>query len=49
MLGERDRGRGLDPSKQTLNEFLDDWLEFLGRARGSWELRIIRSRARSPG
>ena len=23
MLGERDRGRNLDSSKQTLNEFLD--------------------------
>lgn len=27
MLGERDRGRNLDSSKQTLNQFLDRWLE----------------------
>ena len=27
MLGERDRGRNLDSSKQTLNEFLDRWLQ----------------------
>lgn len=27
MLGERDRGRNLDPSRQTLNQFVDRWLE----------------------
>lgn len=25
MLGERDRGRNLDSSRQTLNEFMDRW------------------------
>jgi integrase len=27
MLGKRDRGRKLDSSKQTLNQYLDRWLE----------------------
>lgn len=31
MLGERDRGRNLDSSKQTLNEFLDRWLELCAK------------------
>ena len=33
MLGERDRGRNLDSSKQTLNEFLDRWLELCAKPR----------------
>jgi integrase len=33
MLGERDRGRNLDSSKQTLNDFLDRWLELSARPR----------------
>lgn len=33
MLSERDRGRKLDPSKQTLNQYLDRWLELCARPR----------------
>jgi integrase len=33
MLSERDRGRNLDSSKQTLNQFLDRWLEICGKPR----------------
>ena len=33
MLGERDRGRKLDSSKQTLNQYLDRWLNS-ARSRG---------------
>jgi hypothetical protein len=33
MLGERDRGRNLDSSKQTLNQLLDRWLEVCARPR----------------
>jgi hypothetical protein len=33
MLGERDPGGNLDSSKQTLNEFLDRWLEFCAKPR----------------
>ena len=33
MLGERDRGRRLDSSKQTLNQYLDRWLELCARPR----------------
>ena len=33
MLGERDRGRSLDSSKQTLNEFLDRCLELCAKPR----------------
>jgi len=33
MLGERDRGRNLDSLKQTLNEFLDRWLELCAKPR----------------
>ena len=33
MLGERDRGRNLDSPKQTLNEFLDRWLELCAKPR----------------
>jgi integrase len=33
MLGERDRGRNLDSSKQTLNQFLDRWLEVCAKPR----------------
>lgn len=33
MLGERDRGRNLDSSKQTLNDFLDRWLELCAQPR----------------
>jgi integrase len=33
MLGERDRGRNLDSSKQTLNEFLDRWLQLCAKPR----------------
>ena len=33
MLGERDQGRNLDSSKQTLNDFLDRWLELSARPR----------------
>ncbi len=33
MLSERDRGRKLDSSKQTLNRFLDCWLELCAKPR----------------
>jgi hypothetical protein len=33
MLGERDRGRSLDSSKQTLNQYLDRWLEVCAKPR----------------
>jgi len=33
MLGERDRGRNLDSSKHTLNQYLDRWLEFCAKPR----------------
>jgi len=33
MLGERDRGRKLDSSKQTLNQYLDHWLELCAKPR----------------
>jgi integrase len=33
MLGERDRGRRLDSSKQTLNQYLDRWLELCAKPR----------------
>ena len=33
MLGERDRGRNLDSPRQTLNQFLDRWLEVCSRPR----------------
>jgi integrase len=33
MLSERDRGRNLDGSKQTLNQYLDHWLEICARPR----------------
>jgi hypothetical protein len=33
MLGERDRGRRLDSSKQTLNQYLDGWLELCAKPR----------------
>jgi integrase len=33
MLGERDRGRNLDSSKQTLNQYLDRWLEVCAKPR----------------
>ena len=33
MLGERDRSRNLDSSKQTLNEFLDGWRELCAKPR----------------
>jgi hypothetical protein len=37
MHGERDRGRNLDSSKQTLNEFLDRWLELLRQTAAARE------------
>jgi hypothetical protein len=33
MLGERDRGRKLDSSRQTLNQYLDCWLELCAKPR----------------
>src|ERR1039457_5351718 len=33
LLGERDRGRNLDSSKQTLNQYLDRWLELCAKPR----------------
>jgi integrase len=33
LLGERDRGRRLDSSKQTLNQYLDRWLELCAKPR----------------
>ena len=33
MLGERDRGQKLDSSKQTLNQYLDRWLELCAKPR----------------
>jgi integrase len=33
MLGERDRGRNLDSSNQTLNQYLDSWLELCAKPR----------------
>jgi hypothetical protein len=33
MLGQRDRGRNLDSSKQTLNEYLDRWPEPCAKPR----------------
>src|SRR5260370_33448049 len=33
MLGERDRGRNLNSSKQTLNQSLDRWLEVCAKPR----------------
>jgi integrase len=33
MLSERDRGRKLDSSKQTLNQYLDRWLELCAKPR----------------
>ena len=32
-LGERDRGRNLDSSKQTLNQYLDRWLDLCAKPR----------------
>ncbi len=33
MLGERDSGRNLDSSKQTLNQYLDRWLDVCAKPR----------------
>jgi len=33
MLGERDHGRKLDSSKQTLNQYLNRWLELCAKPR----------------
>lgn len=33
MLGERDCGRNLDSSKQTLNQYLERWLEVCAKPR----------------
>lgn len=33
MLGDRDRGRNLDSSKQTLNDYLDRWLDLCAKPR----------------
>lgn len=33
MLGERDCGRSIDSSKQTLNQHLDPWLEVCAKPR----------------
>jgi integrase len=33
MLGERDRGRNLDSSKQALNQYLDGWLDLCAKPR----------------
>ena len=33
MLSERDLGRNLDSSKQTLNQYLDRWLEVCAKPR----------------
>lgn len=33
MLGERDRGRNLDSSRQTLNQFLDRWIDVCAKPR----------------
>jgi hypothetical protein len=33
MLGERDRGRNLDSSKQTLNQYLDRWIKICAEPR----------------
>ena len=33
MLSERDRGRRLDSSRQTLNQYLDSWLELCAKPR----------------
>jgi integrase len=33
MLTERDRGRNLDSSKQTLNQYVDRWLEICAKPR----------------
>jgi integrase len=33
MLGERDRGWNLDSSRQTLNQFLDRWIEVCAKPR----------------
>jgi integrase len=33
MLGERDRGRNLDSSKQTLNQYLDRWITVCAEPR----------------
>jgi hypothetical protein len=33
LLGERDLGRNLDSSKQTLNQYLDRWLEVCAKPR----------------
>jgi integrase len=33
MLGERDRGRKLDSSRQTLNQYLDCWLDLCAKPR----------------
>lgn len=33
MLGERDRARNLNSSKQTLNQYLDRWLEICAKPR----------------
>jgi len=42
MLGERDRGRNLDSSKQTLNQYLDRWLEVRAMSQRSM-YRVIMS------
>jgi hypothetical protein len=50
MLSERDRGRKLDPSKQTLNQYLDRWLELCARPRSSvnsWAMPAWRSHSMS--
>ena len=33
MLSERDRGRNLDSSKQTLDQYLDRWLQLCAKPR----------------
>ena len=33
MLSERDRGRSIDSSKQTLNQYLDRWLDLCAKPR----------------
>ncbi len=42
MLSERDRGRKLDSSKQTLNRFLDCWLELCAQGYAQRASKITR-------
>ena len=49
MLGERDRGRKLDSSKQTLNQYLGRWLDLCAKPRSAKSVREKSARTTAAG